>query len=248
MYHPSNGSPRTDNTWGYFAVHEKHEANTAATASHGELPLLPSRERKKAINSKRGKNGRRQDTRNVAIPVVDDIRFLGGIFDRKLTFLPHILHLRKKCERSLTILKAPSKTSWGADRTSLLRIYQAVVLSRIDYGCMVCGSARATVLRRLDTIHHSAFKDLLWSIPYLSSGEPLAQAKESKEDKRARILAAKRDQTSLGDGSLSREDFLKYSFKTNKIGDDYDSDSLLKVHPSEDAMSTSEVDEPPLSS
>ncbi|GBN09366.1 hypothetical protein AVEN_156325-1 [Araneus ventricosus] len=75
----------------------------------------------------------------------------------------------------------------------------------------------------------------------------LAQAKESKEDKRARILAAKRDQTSLGDGSLSREDFLKDSFKTNKIGDD-DSDSLLKVHPSEDDMSTSEVDEPPHSS
>ncbi|GBN58659.1 hypothetical protein AVEN_243517-1 [Araneus ventricosus] len=76
----------------------------------------------------------------------------------------------------------------------------------------------------------------------------LAQAKESKEDKRARILAAKRDQTSLGDGSLSREDFLKDSFKTNKIGDDDDSDSLIKVHPSEDDMSTSEVDEPPLSS
>ncbi|GBM76569.1 hypothetical protein AVEN_254398-1 [Araneus ventricosus] len=51
-----------------------------------------------------------------------------------------------------------SKTSWGADRTSLLRIYQAVILSRIDYGCMVYGSARPTVLRRLDTIHHSALR------------------------------------------------------------------------------------------
>ncbi|GBN13179.1 hypothetical protein AVEN_9885-1 [Araneus ventricosus] len=95
---------------------------------------------------------------NVAIPVVDDIRFLGVIFDRKLTFLPHILHLRKRCERSLNILKVLSKTPWDADRTSLLRIYQAVILSRIDYGCMVYGSARATVLRRLDTIHHSALR------------------------------------------------------------------------------------------
>ncbi|GBL91053.1 hypothetical protein AVEN_184435-1 [Araneus ventricosus] len=95
---------------------------------------------------------------NVAIPIVDDIRFLGVIFDRKLTFLPHILHLRKRCERSLNILKVLSKTSWGADRTSLLRIYQVVILSRIDYGCMVYGSARATVLRRLDTIHHSALR------------------------------------------------------------------------------------------
>ncbi|GBM11511.1 hypothetical protein AVEN_101889-1 [Araneus ventricosus] len=44
MYHPSNGSPRTANTWGYIAVHEKQEANRAATASHGELPRLPSRD------------------------------------------------------------------------------------------------------------------------------------------------------------------------------------------------------------
>ncbi|GBO37544.1 hypothetical protein AVEN_181773-1 [Araneus ventricosus] len=73
----------------------------------------------------------------------------------------------------------------------------------------------------------------------IKKSNQLAQAKESKEDKRARILAAKRDQTSLGDGSLSREDFLKDSFKTSKIGDDDDSDSLLKVHRSEDDMSTS---------
>ncbi|GBN11191.1 hypothetical protein AVEN_184741-1 [Araneus ventricosus] len=58
--------------------------------------------------------------RNVAIPVLDEIRFLGVIFDRKLAFLPYVLHLRKKCERSLNILKVLSKTSWGADRTSLL--------------------------------------------------------------------------------------------------------------------------------
>ncbi|GBM89405.1 hypothetical protein AVEN_76418-1 [Araneus ventricosus] len=96
--------------------------------------------------------------RNSPIPVVNEIRFLGVIFDRKLTFLPHVLHLRKKCEKSLNILKVLSKTSWGADQTSLLRIYQAVILSRIDYGCMVYGSVHPTVLRRLDTVHHPALR------------------------------------------------------------------------------------------
>ncbi|GFX74403.1 putative RNA-directed DNA polymerase from transposon X-element [Trichonephila clavipes] len=33
--------------------------------------------------------------RDVQIPVVPDVRFLGVIFDRRLTFLPHILQLRK---------------------------------------------------------------------------------------------------------------------------------------------------------
>ncbi|GBM17931.1 hypothetical protein AVEN_111083-1 [Araneus ventricosus] len=96
--------------------------------------------------------------RNAPILVVNEIRFVGVIFDRNLTFLSHILHLRKKCERSLNILKVLSKTSWGADRTSILRVYQAVILSSIDYGCMVYGSARPTVLKRLDTIHHSALR------------------------------------------------------------------------------------------
>ncbi|XP_055924449.1 uncharacterized protein LOC129956547 [Argiope bruennichi] len=95
---------------------------------------------------------------NVDIPVVTDMRFLGVIFDKKLTFLPHILKLRKKCESLLNILKVLSTTTWGADRTCLLRIYQAIILARLDYGCAVYGSARPTVLRKLDTVHHSALR------------------------------------------------------------------------------------------
>ncbi|GFT90212.1 RNase H domain-containing protein [Trichonephila clavipes] len=86
--------------------------------------------------------------RDIQIPVVPDVRFLGVIFDRRLTFLPHILHLRKKCEKSLNLLKVLSNTSWGADRTSLLRVYQAIVLSRIDYGCVAYGSACNSTLQK----------------------------------------------------------------------------------------------------
>ncbi|GFT11383.1 putative RNA-directed DNA polymerase from transposon X-element [Trichonephila clavipes] len=95
---------------------------------------------------------------NIQIPVVSEVRFLGVIFDSKLTFLPHVLYLRKKCERSLNILKVLSNTLWGADRVSLLRVYQALILSRLDYDCVVYGSARASVLKRLDTLHHSALR------------------------------------------------------------------------------------------
>ncbi|GFX23652.1 probable RNA-directed DNA polymerase from transposon X-element [Trichonephila clavipes] len=95
---------------------------------------------------------------NIQIPVVSEVRFLGVIFDSKLTFLPHVLYLRKKCERSLNILKVLLNTLWGADRVSLLRVYQALILSRLDYGCVVYGSARASVLKRLDTVHHSSLR------------------------------------------------------------------------------------------
>ncbi|GFT17222.1 putative RNA-directed DNA polymerase from transposon X-element [Trichonephila clavipes] len=85
-------------------------------------------------------------------------RLVRVIFDCNLTFLPHVLSLRKKCERFLNILKVLSNTLWGADRVSLLRVYQALILSRLDYGCVVYGSARTSVLKRLDTIHHSALR------------------------------------------------------------------------------------------
>ncbi|GBM91263.1 hypothetical protein AVEN_149262-1 [Araneus ventricosus] len=62
MYHPSNGLPRTANTWGYVAVHEKQEANRVATASHGELPRLPSREERKRQKLKERKNQKGDQT------------------------------------------------------------------------------------------------------------------------------------------------------------------------------------------
>ncbi|GBM97133.1 putative RNA-directed DNA polymerase from transposon BS [Araneus ventricosus] len=92
------------------------------------------------------------------IPFVNDIRFLGITFDRKLTFLPHIKLLRKKCEKSLNILKVLSTTTWGADRNSMIKIYKATVLSKIDYGCEIYGSARKSVLQKLDPVHHTALR------------------------------------------------------------------------------------------
>ena len=53
------------------------------------------------------------------IPVVDEAKFLGGIFDRKLSFIPHIKYLKAKCLKALNLLKVISHTSWGADRTVL---------------------------------------------------------------------------------------------------------------------------------
>ncbi|GBN87806.1 hypothetical protein AVEN_145796-1, partial [Araneus ventricosus] len=51
-----------------------------------------------------------------------------------------------------------SNTSWGASRTSLLHVYRATILSKIDYGCVIYGSARQSVLKSLDPTHHSALR------------------------------------------------------------------------------------------
>jgi ribonuclease HI len=92
------------------------------------------------------------------INVVKEFKFLGVIFDSRLTFIPHVLHLRKKCQNSLNILRVLSNTNWGADRSSLIKIYYALIRSKLDYGCVVYGSARKSVLQRLNIIHHSALR------------------------------------------------------------------------------------------
>ncbi len=40
-----------------------------------------------------------------AIPVVDEYKFLGLVFDRKLTFIPHIKQLKAKCQKALDLLR-----------------------------------------------------------------------------------------------------------------------------------------------
>ena len=92
------------------------------------------------------------------IPVVEDFKFLGIIFDRKLSFIPHIKYLKAKCLKALNLLKVLSHTNWGADRTVLLQLYRSLIRSKLDYGSIVYGSARKSYLMMLDTVHHQGLR------------------------------------------------------------------------------------------
>ena len=88
------------------------------------------------------------------IPVVKESKCLGILFDRKLSFIPHIKYLKAKCLKALNLLKVLSYTSWGADRTTLPKLYRSLVGSKLDYGCIIYGSARKSYLQMLDPIHN----------------------------------------------------------------------------------------------
>ena len=91
---------------------------------------------------------------NTPIKVVKETKFLGLIFDSKLSFIPHITMLKTKCLKSLNLLKVVSKMGWGGDTTVLLNLYRAITRSRLDYGSIVYGSARPSYLKPLNTVHH----------------------------------------------------------------------------------------------
>jgi ribonuclease HI len=92
------------------------------------------------------------------IPIVQQTKYLGLIFDSKLNFKAHIDYLRQKCQKSLNLLKVVSKMDWGADRTVLIRLYRSLIRSKLDYGCIVYSSARKTYLKRLQPIQNQGLR------------------------------------------------------------------------------------------
>ena len=92
------------------------------------------------------------------IQTVDQHKFLGVLFDSKLSFIPHIKTLKAKALKSLNLMKVVSKLGWGGDSTVLLRLYRATVRSKLDYGSIVYGSARPSYLRCLNTVHHQGIR------------------------------------------------------------------------------------------
>ena len=95
---------------------------------------------------------------NDPIQFVKEAKFLGLIWDTKLTFEPHIKYLKARCQKSQNILKVLSRTEWGADQTTLLKLYCSLVRSKLDYGCIVYGSASKTALAKLDPVHNQGLR------------------------------------------------------------------------------------------
>ena len=121
------------------------------------------------------------------IPVVSEAKFLGLLFDNKLSFIPHIKALKAKCLKALDILKVLSSSDWGGDRTVLLNLYRSLIRSKLDYGSIVYGSARKSYLKSLDTIHHQGLRLALGAFRtspveslYAESNEPSLYIRREK--------------------------------------------------------------------
>ena len=94
----------------------------------------------------------------VPLPYADEVKFLGLTFDTSLTWGAHITNLKLRVRKSLDILKVVSSFDWGADKQSLLRLYNSLCRSKLDYGCEIYSSACKTRLGELDVVHNMALR------------------------------------------------------------------------------------------
>ena len=95
---------------------------------------------------------------NNPIPSKSHIKYLGMLLDEKLDWKEHIRQLKVNCTQRLDILKVLSHTTWGADRTILLRLYRSIIRSKLDYGSMIYSSAKPNILSTLDPVHNAAIR------------------------------------------------------------------------------------------
>ena len=85
-------------------------------------------------------------------------KYLGVIFDSKLTWKWHILDLVERCKNSISLLKMVARQQWGGDRKSLTILYTSLIRSKIDYSSFLYSTAASYLLIKLDRIQYDAIR------------------------------------------------------------------------------------------
>ena len=92
------------------------------------------------------------------IPLVHTIKYLGITLDRRLTYNHHVADLQQRCSRRLNILKCIAGREWGADRSTLLRLYTSLIRPILDYNAFLFGNISSTLVGKLESIQNNALR------------------------------------------------------------------------------------------
>ena len=92
----------------------------------------------------------------IQLDYCNTIKFLGLIWDYKLSWKAHVSQLKAKCSKTVLLLRSVTTNDWCADQQSLMMLYRMQLRSKIEYGYIVYSSAAADVLRSLQAINSEA--------------------------------------------------------------------------------------------
>ena len=71
------------------------------------------------------------------IEQVNHYKYLGLILDQKLDWNRHIQYIKNRCKNKMTILKYISHRKWGTNKHLIIKVYETIVRSIIDYGIFI---------------------------------------------------------------------------------------------------------------
>ena len=111
----------------------------AEWATHNKIKFN-ERKSKVMLMTRRKRNERKEIAiylNNRPIPQVRRLKYLGIIFDRKLTFKEHINYVTNKCTKLIFTLAKSAKLNWGLNHKALKKIYLGGILPLLLYGVPV---------------------------------------------------------------------------------------------------------------
>ena len=91
-------------------------------------------------------------------------KFLGILFDKKLSWKPHILNLVNRSQQTLRLLRVVSHCRWGADLGSLRLLYISLLLPKLEYGDFLYSSAAPSTLKMLARVQFAAARTILGAL------------------------------------------------------------------------------------
>lgn len=123
------------------------------------LEISPGKTQLLHINSMKIPPGSLEMTvREHIVKSSDRVRFLGIIFDYKMSFLPQIDQVVKRCTRALNILKYLCGTWWGSSPETLLALYKSYVRSIIDFGSSIYFPKSKKGRQKLEAMQYAAVR------------------------------------------------------------------------------------------
>ncbi|KAL4103296.1 hypothetical protein QTP88_018673 [Uroleucon formosanum] len=98
------------------------------------------------------------------------VTYLGLKLDPKLRWVPHFQYLKGLISRWSNFLRATAGTHWGSHPSCLLKIFNAAIRSKADYGSFLYSSASHTHRKKLNSILTSCLRTTVGAL----SSSPLA--------------------------------------------------------------------------
>ena len=95
---------------------------------------------------------------NTQINSLNKVKFLGLTFQSNLKWNAQILSCEKKCANSIKTMKCLGKKKWGSDPNVLLRIYRALIRSRIEYGGLLFHNISLELSAKMDKLQMRALR------------------------------------------------------------------------------------------
>ena len=88
----------------------------------------------------------------------ESAKFLGLIFDSKLTWKPQLERLKIDSQKLLGIMRMVTNQEYGANQNCLMRIYRIYLRTKLDYGAIIYHGASTTELNKIDVVSNEALR------------------------------------------------------------------------------------------